>query len=114
MRLDVIVEGKRHSVEVTEEILERGAGFFEQMDRDMDAGWRMGPEFVEHLDRVMRAQVAAERLMLALESGNGSMADGMAGYILSRVPEAACVNVDASGEPLHTRFLDADGRLIAQ
>jgi hypothetical protein len=109
MRLEVHIEGRLYPVEVSPETISRGQGFFERMDRDMDAGWKAGPEFIERPDRIQRAQIAASRLMLALEQGNDSMVQAMAGYILSRVPEARTVYVDTTGQPLNTEVCGADG-----
>ena len=114
MQLDVIIESRNHPLEVPAEVLETGLGFFDKMDRDMDAGWQVGPEFVERPDRMLRARIVAERLMLAVEQGNETMVQGMAGYILSRVPEARTVRVNTDGEPQLTEFLDAAGRPTAR
>ena len=113
MRLDVYIENRRHPVEVPPEVLESARPLHEKMDRDMDAGWKMGPEFIERPDRVQRAQIAASRLMLALEQGNASLVQAMAGYILSRIPGVREVHVDTAGEPLNTALLGEGGRPVS-
>jgi hypothetical protein len=113
MRLDVYIENRRHPVEVAPEVLESARPFYEKMDADMDRGWKMGPEFIEHPDRIQRAQIAASKLLLALEQGNESMVQAMAGYILARIAGARRVHVDTSGEPLNTEILGEDGGPVA-
>lgn len=112
MMLDVVIEQRHHPVEVSAETLAAGSEFFDRMDRDMDAGWQVGPEFLEKPGRVMRARIAAERLLLAVEAGNAAMVQGMAGYIVSRLPEVHTVRIDTDGEPQNTVLLDGQGREI--
>jgi hypothetical protein len=109
MRLDVFIEGRLRPVEVSEETLRVGAGFFDKMDRDMDTGWKIGPEFIERPDRVQRAQIAASRLLLAIEAGKDDLVQAMAGYIVSRLPEVRSVHIDTTGQPLQTELLGASG-----
>lgn len=108
MILDIYFEDKSYKVEVTEETLKTGKGFFDKMDRDMDAGWQMGPEFVEDPNAINRAQIAASRLLIALESRNEAMTRAMAGYILSRLPDVRAVHIDTSGQMLNTHFVMRD------
>jgi hypothetical protein len=60
----------------------------------------------------MRARIVADRLLLAVEAGNEAMVQGMAGYIVSRIPEVRAVRVDTEGEPQNTVLLDGQGRAI--
>jgi hypothetical protein len=113
MRLDVYIEDRIYPVEVSDETLQSGGDFFDRMDRDMDAGWKMGPVFVEQPDRYQRAQIVAGRLSLAIERDNPGMVQAMAGYILSRLPEVSRIHVDTSGEPLNTELFHADGSPVA-
>jgi hypothetical protein len=102
--LEVMFEDERHQVPVTAEDIAAGTALFARMDRDMDQGWRMGPEYVSRMDAEHRAQVAANRLMVALEQGNRAMCTAMAAYILYKLPDVVRVRVDSSGEPLETEF----------
>jgi hypothetical protein len=112
MRLDVYIEGRVHPIDIPQETLNAGRGFFDKMDRDMDAGWKIGPLFIEHPDRLQRAQIAVARLLLAIESDNEGLVQAMAGYILSRLPEARRVDIDTTGQPLNTEITRADGSPI--
>jgi hypothetical protein len=112
MQLDVFIQDNKFTIDVSPEALEQGRPLFEKMDRDMDAGWRMGPEFVEDPNRVVRAQIAADRLLTALETDKEALSQAMAAYILARVPEARSVTIDTDGEPLNTSLQDASGAEI--
>lgn len=110
MILDVYFEDKSYKVEVKEDILATGKAFFDKMDRDMDAGWQMGPEFVENPSAINRAQIVASRLMIALENKNETVTQAMAGYILARVPEVTAVRIDTNGQMLNTQLvMSAEG-----
>jgi hypothetical protein len=104
MRLEVDAGGQRLALEVEPTMLTDAEAFFAKMDRDMDGGWRMGPEWVERPDRVQRCQIAADKLLGALSTANENLALLMAGYILKRLPHVSGVQIDTAGEPLSTAF----------
>lgn len=112
MQLDVFVLERRFQFNLTPEMLMEGAPMFEKMDRDMDRGRKIGLEYVEHPDRVQRAQVAADRLLVAIDTHNEALIMAMSGYILSRLPEVRTVRIDTDGEPLNTSLQDASGQEI--
>jgi hypothetical protein len=107
VKLLAIVDNRQHAIDVPGDVLAEAEEFFRHMDRDMDGGWRMGPEFVERPDTAQRCQIAADRLLGALSSANETLAMLMAGYILKRMPGVRAVRIDTGGEPLNTEFLDA-------
>jgi hypothetical protein len=51
-----------------------------------------------------RCQIAANKLLTALETQNENLAFLMAGYILTRLPGTKTVRVDTSGEIANTEF----------
>lgn len=104
MKLDVDAGGRRLALEVEPTMLADAEAFFSKMDRDMDGGWRMGPEWIERPDRVQRCQIAADKLLGALSTANENLALLMAGYILKHLPNVAGVQIDTAGEPLSTEF----------
>ena len=110
MQLDVYIGNSVRQVEISPQMVEGGHEFFDKMDRDMDAGWKMGPEFVENPNRLQRGQIAASKLLVAIDTGNESMARAMAGYILSRLPEVRSINIDVNGEPLNTEMVTDGGQ----
>lgn len=104
MKLEVIVEDRIYQIEISAEVMAEGEEFFQKMDRDMNGGWQMGPEFVEHPDATQRCQIAANKLMVSIGAENSLMAELMAGYILKRLPGVTSVTADTDGEMLNTEF----------
>jgi len=108
MILDVVIDGRNYRLNVPQDMLEEGEAFFEKMDRDMDRGWQMSREFVEQPDRINRCQIAADRILAAMESSNETLALLMAGYILTRMPGVTKVDIDTNGEILNTEIILRD------
>lgn len=107
MIFNVYVDDRTFQVDVPAEVLEDGQDFYARMDQDMDQGWQMSREFVEHPDTLNRCQIAADKLLTALHKDNRNLLLLMAGYILTRMPDAYGVVVDTSGEIQNTRILTA-------
>jgi hypothetical protein len=105
MMFDVYFEDQHYQLEVDEALLRQGKEFFERIDRDMDAGWQMGPSFVDELDDKNRAQIAASKLMIALENRNEAMSKAMSAYIVFRLPRVSAVHIDTTGQMLNTEFV---------
>lgn len=105
MKLDAVIDDKTHRIDIPAGMLEEGEEFFAKMDRDMDHGWQMGPEFIEHPDAVQRCQIAANKLLTAHAVENRLMMQLMAAYILTRLPNVKVVSIDTDGEMLNTEFL---------
>ncbi len=105
MQFEVVIEEGRYQVTVEAEDIENGHPFFQKMDKDMDGGRRMGPEFVHEPDIEQRCQIVAERLMLAMESRNESMQRAMAAYIMWRIPHIRELHIDTSGDPSLTEIV---------
>jgi hypothetical protein len=104
MKLTVIVDDKTSWIEVPEDMLVEGEEFFQKMDRDMDGGWRMGPEFIEKPNQVDRCRIAADKLLAAMSTENRTLGMLMAGYILKRLRGVSGVDIDTGGEMLNTEF----------
>ena len=105
MLLRVIVDDQQLTLNVPDVIVEGAEDFFAQMDRDMDAGWQMGREWVDRLTTEQRCQVVANKLLTALETENDKLGRMMAAYILARMPHVETVEIDTSGEIQNTTFV---------
>lgn len=103
-QLTVTADQRRLAVNVPDELLREAEPFYAKMDKDMDRGWQMGPEFVENPNREQRAQIAANKLLVSLSTANETMVTLMAGYILARLPNVSAVDIDTGGEMLNTQF----------
>lgn len=105
MILDVYVENNMLKVEVPDEVLGEAGEFFAMMDRDMDKGWKMGPEYVENPDPTQRAQIAADRMLTAIETDNKRLLSMMAAYIAAKLPGVKAVKIATEGDPRESEFL---------
>ncbi|HEY0720633.1 MAG TPA: hypothetical protein VGE50_05215 [Gammaproteobacteria bacterium] len=107
MNLHVYIDDTVVPVTLPPSLLEEAGDFFARMDRDMDQGWQMGREWVEQPNQIQRCQIAADKLLGAIESGNEPLKLLMAGYIISRAPGVAALRIDTSGEMQQTELLAA-------
>src|SRR3970282_1739095 len=103
MKLNVVVDDRLYSIKVPPDMLREAEEFFRKMDRDMDRGWQMGPEFIENPDKVQRCQIAANKLLTSLSAANETMITLMAGYIFKRLPGVTGVRIDTGGGMAHPR-----------
>ena len=108
MILNVIIDSKQTEIDVPQHVLDEGHDFFDMMDRDMDQGWKIGPEFVENPDQEMRIQIAADKILSAIARQKTNTLNMMAGYILNRDPSVRLIQIDTSGEPLNTKIVRTD------
>jgi len=105
MILDVFIDGQQVKIEIPEAMLNDAMDFFAKMDSDMDKGWKIGPTYVENPDAMMRAQVAADKILTAIDTENKTLAQLMAAYIVHKVAGVKSVNIDIHGEPLNTEII---------
>lgn len=109
MKLDVIIDDQTHCIEIPADMLNDAEEFFRKMDRDMDGGWQMGPEFIEKPDISQRCQIVANKLLVSVSAQNRLLVQLMAGYILKRLPGIHAVNIDTAGEMLNTELVFHSG-----
>ncbi|NOX42753.1 MAG: hypothetical protein GXP19_03340 [Gammaproteobacteria bacterium] len=105
MILNVIIDEKTYPIEVPEETIKSGEKFFQKMDSDMDNGWQVSRDWVDNPDTKQRCQIAADKLLTAINKENETMVTLMVGYILSRMPGVATINIDTNGEILETELI---------
>jgi len=105
MVLDVYIEDQLIRVEVPPDVLQNGGEFFDMMDRDMDKGWRMGPTYIENPDTTQRAQIAAWKMLTAIDTENDRLLNLLAGYIVSRVPGVTAVRLANDGDVNSTEIV---------
>ena len=105
MILNVVADGQSMPLDVPDSMLAEAQAFFNKMDADMDKGWQVGREWVDSPNVEQRCQVAADRLLTAMENNNRNMAIMMAAYILSKGPHIESVYIDTTGEITETHFM---------
>jgi hypothetical protein len=110
MILKAIIDDQVYELNVPDALIQEARPFFEQLDRDMDAGCQMSREWVANPDRLQRCQIVADKLLTALETENNKLGRLMAGYILARLPGVESVELDVQGEIQNNHFNLAEHR----
>ena len=101
MILKVIIEEQSFNLSLEESFLSRASGFFDKMDADMDRGWQMGRDWVEHPDAMQKLSIVADKLLTAIENDEKQTGLMMAGYIVARAPQVEMIEMDVTGEMGH-------------
>jgi hypothetical protein len=104
MDLKVIIDDALYTLNVPDEIVTGSGDFFDQMDRDMDAGRQMGRDWVAQPDREDRIRIVGDKLLSALERENHDVGRMMAAYILNRAPAIDALLLDTTGEIRNTEI----------
>jgi hypothetical protein len=105
MKLNIIVDGRTNAFEVPDEILLEAKDYFDKLDADMDKGWQMSRDWIENPNPEQRCQIAADRILTAIETDNEKMLMLMAAYILHTMPGVKSVNIDITGDMNETDLI---------
>lgn len=105
MQLTVYIDEMEKTLDVPDDILMEGSEFFDKMDRDMNEGWQMSRTWVENPDKFQRCQIAASKLLDAINMENETVLMLMVGYIKSRLPDIVGVRIDTAGDMSETELL---------
>ena len=105
MILNVAVDGQNIDINVPDSMLSEARDFFEKVDSDLDNGYQMGRYWVDNPNPEQRCQIAADKLVTAIENENRNMATMMSAYILSKAPHIESVVVDSGDEIQEIHFI---------
>ncbi len=105
MKLNIIVEGRANAFEVPDDLLVDAKGFFDKLDEDMDRGWQMSRDWVEFPSAEQRCQIAADKILTAIETDNEKLLMLMAAYILRTSPGVKTINIDITGDMNETELI---------
>ena len=105
MKLNIIVDGRTNAFDVPDSLLQEAKDFFDKLDADMDKGWQMSRDWVEQPDKKQRCQIAADRILTAIETDNEKMLMLMAAYILRTLPGIKTVHIDITGDMSETDLI---------
>ena len=105
MKLNIIVDGRSNAFEVPDNLLTDAVDFFEKLDADMDKGWQMSRDWVESPNAEQRCQIAADKILTAIETENEKLLMLMAAYILRTMPGVTGVNIDITGDMNETDII---------
>lgn len=98
MKLNIIVDGRANAFEVPDQLLTEASDFFEKMNADMDRGWQMSRDWVDNPTPEQRCQIAADKILGAIENENEKLLMLMAAYIMRTMPGVKGVNIDVTGD----------------
>ena len=105
MKLNIIVDGRSNAFEVPDNLLEDAVDFFEKLDTDMDRGWQMSRDWVDNPNPEQRCQIAADKILTAIETENEKLLMLMAAYILRTMPGVTGINIDITGDMNETDII---------
>lgn len=105
MILNIAVDGQSVDIKVPDSMLSEARDFFAKVDADLDKGYQMGRYWVENPNPEERCQIAANKLVTAIENENKNMATMMSAYILSKAPHIESVVVDSGDEIQEIHFI---------
>ena len=98
MILKVTIDEKSFPLEVDETMIQQATIAFSRMDADMDQGWQMSRVWVENPNDIQRCQIAADKMLTAIQTENTATVGLMAAYIMNKIPNVSAVDIDTSGD----------------
>lgn len=98
MILKVTIDEKTFPLEVDEEMMQRAHEAFKKMDNDMEKGWQMSRKWVDNPNDLQRCQIAADKLLTAIQQEKSATVGLMAAYIMHKIPGIQAVDIDTSGD----------------
>ena len=105
MKLNIIVDGRTNAFEVPDELLTEASDFFDQMNADMDKGWQMSRDWIDNPNPEQRCQIAADKILGAIEAENEKLLMMMAAFILRTMPGVRSINIDITGDMNETDII---------
>jgi hypothetical protein len=100
-----MIDDQTYPFEVPQFILDEAQEFFAKLDQDMDGGYQMSRTWVDNPDRMMRCQIAADKILDAIHRENQQLSIMMAAYIISRMPNATGVRLSSEGDMLEHELI---------
>ena len=105
MILKVTIDEKTFPLEVNDEMIHRGNDAFKKMDADMDQGWQMSRVWVDNPNDLQRCQIAADKMLTAIQQEKTATVGLMAAYILHKMPGIQVVDIDTTGDMTLTELI---------
>jgi len=104
MKLNIIIGESTLNIDVPIDMLDDAEIIYSKMDKEMDNGGQMYRDWVDELSQLQRCQIVANRLLTAIENENEPSSMLMAGYIMSRMPGVANVEISTDGDITQTQL----------
>ncbi len=105
MILKVTIDEKTFSLQVDHEMVQDAQDAFRKMDADMDQGWQMSRTWVDCPNDQQRCQIAADRMLTAIQQEKSATVGLMAAYIVHRIPGIDALDIDTSGDMTLTELI---------
>ena len=105
MILKVTIDEKTFPLEVDNEMMLSAQDAFQKMDMDMDRGWQMSRIWVDQPNDTQRCQIAADKMLTAIQQEKTATVGLMAAYILNKMPGIQAVDIDTSGDMTLTEIV---------
>ena len=105
MILKVTIDEKTFPLEVDDEMMLDAQDAFQKMDADMDQGWQMSRIWVDQPNDAQRCQIAADKMLTAIQQEKTATVGLMAAYILHKMPGIQIVDIDTSGDMTLTEIV---------
>lgn len=107
MILKVTIDEKTFPLEIDEGMISSAQDMFTKMDTDMDQGWQMSRTWVEAPNDLQRCQIAADKMLTAIQQEKTATVGLMAAYIMNKIPGVQAVDIDTSGDMTLTELVMA-------
>ena len=105
MILKVTINEKTFPLEVDDDMMLNAKDAFQKMDADMDQGWQMSRTWVDQPNDTQRCQIAADKMLTAIQQEKTATVGLMAAYILHKIPDIQIVDIDTSGDMTLTEIV---------
>lgn len=103
--LKVTIDEKTFSLRVEHEMMQDAQDIFQKMDSDMDRGWQMSRTWVDCPNDLQRCQIAADKMLTAIQQERTATVGLMAAYIVNRMPGIQALDIDTSGDMTLTELV---------
>jgi len=105
MILKVTIDEKTFPLELDQSMISSAQDMFAKMDTDMDQGWQMSRTWVEAPNDMQRCQIAADKMLTAIQQEKTATVGLMAAYIMHKIPGVQAVDIDTSGDMTLTELV---------
>jgi hypothetical protein len=105
MILNVVVQEEVYPVNVPDMLVHEAGDFFDKLDADMDKGWQMSRDWVDHPTIEQRCQIIGDRMLTAMDHDNRKMLMLLCAYVLARAPGVTGIRIDTNGEMMETELV---------
>jgi hypothetical protein len=110
--LNILVDDQERKIKLTRDMIREAEPILMKMDQDMDKGWQLARQFIDSPSVMQRCQIASNRLLTGLHTGNEATVTLMGCYIVSRLENVSTVAINSEGEDDQTLFYDSAGTML--